>query len=448
MNRLAGFGAALACVLAACGASAETASVRGATIGVDGFATILDVPPAPFTPAPTSEPEPPTAQQIAADRQFRRVADFQNQVMDEVQALTDRLRREEGGNFVSLYYDNEGEPSVVFQFLRDGPETLRRYSAHPRFFGKTVRFSHEELMAAADFMWSTFREDRVLQSTGIGRNEVEARVAVSREDFLALVERKGVTIPSSVSLVFGAAPVVPLVAPPRQATSDPALPLKIARLLRIFPRDDRVPETLNSIESQVKVVLRDGCFRAPAHDDALVLFPFGASLFLDRDGYLAYGRSEAPGYARVGEAVSFMGSVNEVTNAVLTGPIHQACGRGRVIKVEGLQSAAARNAQQASDDRANALRSLQRRYGLSAAQAAGALAFLERRQAAQPQQVGSDGTRYPPVPAAYMVDAPPLPVMNQSECPAGTTLSSGLCRTPEGYVRPLPEWLAEFLRGE
>src|SRR5690606_4380838 len=145
--------------------------------------------------------EPPTPDQVAAQEQFRRVAGFQNAVRGDVEALTERLRRDEAGNFVSVYYDNEGDPSVVFQFLREGPGTLRRYSDNPRFFGKTVRFSQEELMAAADFMWATFREDRVLQSTGVGRNEVEARVAVSREDFLALVKRKGVEIPPSVNLV-------------------------------------------------------------------------------------------------------------------------------------------------------------------------------------------------------------------------------------------------------
>lgn len=448
MNRSAGLGAALACVLAACSASAETAPLRGATIGADGYATILDAPPAPFTPVLPGEPEPPTPDQIAAQEQFRRVADFQNAVRQDVDALTERLRRDEVGNFVSVYYDNEGDPSVVFQFLRDGPGTLRRYSDNPRFFGKTVRFSQEELMAAADFMWATFRDDRVLQSTGIGRNEVEARVAVSREDFLALVQRKGIEIPPSVNLVFGAAPVVPLVAPPRAASSDPALPSEIARLLRIFPRDDRVPGPLHDIESQVKVVLRDGCFRAPEHGDALVLFPFGASLFVDSEGYLAYGQAEAPGYARVGETVSFHGSPREVTTATLVDPIHAACGRGKVIKVEGLESAAASNAQHASDDRINALRHLIEGYGLSRPQAEAAMAFLERRQAAQPPQVAPDGTRFPPVPASLMANAPPPPVMNASQCPRGTKLSFGLCRTPEGYIRPLPKWLAEFLERE
>src|SRR5690606_10673756 len=141
MNRSAGLGAALACVLAACSASAETAPLRGATIGADGYATIIDAPPAPFTPVLPGEPEPPTPDQVAAQEQFRRVAGFQNAVRGDVEALTERLRRDEAGNFVSVYYDNEGDPSVVFQFLREGPGTLRRYSDNPRFFGKTVRFS-------------------------------------------------------------------------------------------------------------------------------------------------------------------------------------------------------------------------------------------------------------------------------------------------------------------
>lgn len=452
MTRLTGLSAGLAFLLAACGptggglGSPKAAPLHGVTIGAEGFATIFDAPPAPFVPVEPGETEPPTPQQIAEQEQFRSVSEFQNRVRDEVDAVVDRLRREEAGNFVSVYYDNEGDPSVVFQFLRDGPGTLRRYSDNPRFFGKTVRFSHEELMAAADFMWATFGADRVLQSTGIGRNEVEARIAVSREHFLALVRRKRVVIPPSVNLVFGAAPVVPLMASSRPAVSDPVLPPEIARLVRIFPRDDRVPGALDSIESQVKVVLRDGCFRAPAYDDALVLFPFGASLFVDSEGYLAYGPSEVPGYARVGEAVSFMGSVNEVSTPSLVDNIHGACGPGKVIKVEGVRSAAASNAQRASDDRLNALRHLTEGYGLSRAQAEAAMAFLARRQAAQPQQLGPDGTPFPSAPPSMIVNAPPPPVADPAQCPHGTTLSFGLCRTPEGHIRPLPQWLEDFLR--
>ena len=75
-----------------------------------------------------------------------------------VQAVVDRLRLQERGNFVSIYYDNEGEPSVVFQFLRDGPKTLRKYTSYPRFSVKTVRWSTRQLLADQDFMMNTFAQ--------------------------------------------------------------------------------------------------------------------------------------------------------------------------------------------------------------------------------------------------------------------------------------------------
>ncbi len=415
-----------------------------AEFDADGFATILDAPPAEFTSARPGDPPPRTAEQIAADKQFQRVGDFQNSVMDEVAKLSRRLEREERGNYVSVYYDNEGDPSVVFQFLRDGPETLRKYTRHPRFFGKTVRWSMEQMQADAQWMWETFRGDRVLQSTGIGANHVNAEVLVSEEEFRALVARKGVTIPESVELKFRAAPVVPLVNPPRSAARDEAVPARVAPHIRFFPRHDRPAGPVNAIGSRVKIVLKDGCFRAADRGNALVLFPFGAQLFVDGQNYLAFGSGEVPGYARVGEVVAFGGSVNEITEPVLVDAIHAACGPGKVIKVEGLESAAARDRQQASDDDVNALRLLQKSYGLDEAQARRAYTWLERQQAKN-VQTDANGIRLPPITASMIISSPPRPVMNPADCPPGSALSLGLCRTPEGYLRPLPEWLEEFM---
>ncbi|MXO75993.1 hypothetical protein GRI40_12280 [Altererythrobacter aerius] len=410
-----------------------------------GLATILDAPPAESTPVQPGDPPPRTAEQIAADEQFQRVVDFQGRVSDDVAELSRRLEREERGNYVTVYYDNEGDPSVVFQFLRDGPETLRKYTQHPRFFAENVRWSMEQLQADARWMWETFREDRVLRSTGTGGgNQVTAEISVAAEEFRALVARKGVTIPESVELQFRAPPVVPLVNPPVPAARDEAVPAAVAPHIRIFPRHDRPAGPVNAIGSRVKVVLKDGCFRAADRDNSLVLFPFGANLFVDSESYLAFGDEEVPGYARVGETVQFMGSVNEVTEPELVDPIRAACGPGKVIKVEGLESAAARSEQQVSDGEVNAMRWLRDSYGLDEAQARRAYAWLEQRQAGR-RQTGPDGVLMPPIGASMVIMSPPSPVMDPAICPPGSSLSFGLCRTPEGYLRPIPEWLAEFL---
>ena len=414
--------------------------------GASGYATILDAPPAPFMPIKPGQPQPKSAEQRAADQQFMRITKFQSSVMEQVDTLAETLRRKEAGNFVSLYFDNGGDPSVVFQFLKNGSSTLSKYTSHPRFYARTVRWSEADLKAAADFMWKSFRDDRVLQSTGIGRNEVEARISVSEFEFRDLAKRKGVTVPEAVNLVFGSAPVVPLVNPPRAAREDAqAVPPEIAPLIRIFPRDDRIPEMLSSINSSLKIILKDGCFRAADQKHALVLFPFGAKLFVDKSGYLGFGSSEMPGYARVGETVIFMGSINEVKTPALVDPIHAVCGPSKVIKAEGLESDSARRLQDAVDTEAQSIRRLQADYGLDAAQARRAYDWLGKRQAGLPRQRFEDGTLAPPPPPSATFGAPPRPVENAADCPRGSKLSYGLCRTPEGWLRPVPEWLAEFM---
>lgn len=412
----------------AAGSQTKAASAvvpRGASIGSEGHATITHAPPARFTPAPPGPQQPLPPQQLAGHEQFRRAAEFQNQVMDEVQALADTLRTAERGNFVDLYYENEGEPHVVFRFLRDAPETLAKYTQHPRFRAATARFSNEELRAAMNFMLETFGEDRVIQGGGLGnkRNRAEIEINVTEPEFRALVAKKGVTIPEGVELTFRATR-------PANAINTP-LPPEIARLLRIFPRDDRPIGTLHAINSRAKVVLQDGCFRVSGgdHNGALVLFPLGGRLFVDQDGYLAFGQQEVPGYARVGEELVFPGSIGEVTAPKLVEPIHEACGAGKVVKITGMRSAAADRVQETVTTNANSLRQLQDFYGLPEPAARKALDACANRM--------GFGT---------CMLSPPPPVMRQEDCPPGTRLSGGLCRTPEGHIRPIPKWIQELLQ--
>lgn len=391
----------------------------GAVIEPSGFATIRDAPPAPFAPAMPGEPQPLTPNQLAAHQRFGAAAAFQNRVMEEVNALDARLRREQAGNYVSLYFDNEGEPSVVFQFLREGPRTLARYTSNPRFFGRTVRFSQEQLVAASEFMWRTFGGDRVIESTGIGRNGVTVRLSVPEAEFRALLARKGVTLPESVELEYAAQQ-------PASAINQP-LPADIARLVRIFPRDDRPLGMLNSIDSSAKVELVDGCFRIPGTEGGLVLFPLGTRLFIDREGFLAFG-TEAPGYGRVGEVLVFPGSISDVSAPELAGPVRSACGPGRVLKVNGTASFAAHRAQQSVSANVSAERYFREAYGLSEEEARRAVERCRQRSG-----------------AGFCPTTPPRPIERQSDCPAGSSLQHGICRTPEGFIRPIPDWLREFI---
>jgi hypothetical protein len=408
---------------AAAAARSEKLAPNGATIGPSGYATITDAPPPPFTPVEPGQPQPPSPEQIAAQEQFRRSGEFQIKVRGQVQALANRLRAAEQGNFVDLYYENEGEPHVVFRFLRNGKATLAKYTKHPRFIATDTRYSRKQLDAAMEFMLATFRDDRVIIGGGTGTkmNRAEVEIAVTEEEFRALVARKGVTIPEAVHLKF-------LVQNPASAINRP-LPSEIASLVRIFPRYDRPLGPVPDISTTVKPVLVDGCFRLADRDNALVLFPLGARLFIDREGYLAFGEREVPGYARVGESVEFHGTTREETAPELVNPIRAACGPGQVLMINGMKSAAAAGAQNVVDDNAGSVRHFRSNYGLSEAVARKA---VERCKAVQRR-------------AACLISPPSPPPPGELTCPPGTKATHGMCRTPEGYLRPLPKWLVELI---
>jgi hypothetical protein len=421
--------AAAAAFLASCsGAPGQAAPPPAAAPAASaGWATIKDAPPARFEPGEPPAPPPPTDEQIAGHDRFRRAGEFQNEVREEVQALADRLRRSEKGNFVDLYFENDGEPHVVFRFLRNPEATLARHSKNPRFRAARAGFSSAEAQAAADFMWETFADDRVVQAVGLGnkRGMAEVEISVTEAEFRALVARKGVRIPDAVHLLFRATA-------PASALNGPLAP-EIARLVRIFPRSDRPVGIVDSIASRAKVVLDDGCFRVAggAHDGALVLFPLGAQLFVDREGHLAYGSGEVPGYARVGEELVFPGSIGAVTVPELVRPIHAACGAGKVVAITAMRSAAADRAERKASQNAWALRSFREDYGLPEPVARRALERCIERSGA----------------GMCMLTPPPPPPPGGLACPAGTSATHGLCRTPEGYLRPLPPWIEELTGG-
>ena len=100
-----------------------------------------------------------------------------------------------------------------------------------------------------------------------------------------------------------------------------------------------------------------------------------------------------------------------------------------MIKVNETRSAAADRAQYSVTANLQALQQLRENWGLSVSAARTA---LERCKAQS-----SSGT---------CLQSPPPPVARQADCPAGTRLSFGLCRTPEGYIRPAPAWLADLIR--
>ena len=80
--------------------------------GGDGSATIRDVPPTPFVPITSGTPEPLSAEQIAAGARMELLGNFQNSVMDEVTALTERLQRDRASGAL-IFFGRIADPTPV-----------------------------------------------------------------------------------------------------------------------------------------------------------------------------------------------------------------------------------------------------------------------------------------------------------------------------------------------
>lgn len=410
--------------LAAVAASvASVTAPMGATVGPGGYWTILSAPPAPFVmdlPAPL--PPPGAAQQRTSDR-FWEYARWQGRISGEAATVGNFLREREKGNYVTMRYeDKDGRFRVVYSFLRDGPGTLAKYSRNPDFVGETVRWSESELAAAMDVMIAFLRSEQVRNwsgGTGGASNGVEVKLPFTKAEWGALVARRKFKVPEPVQLVFE-----------ERSASEINGPLapEIARGIRLFARSTSAVHAVPDIASHAKIVLRNGCFRVAGGgaDGAHVLFPLGQKLFLDSGGYLAFGERESRGYARVGEMVEVHGTFAPVEEPKIVTPIRKACGPGRVVAITTPTSAQAERERDTAREHSWLRRRLPESYGLSPRATE---AFI-RDCAAR------FGGR-------CILSPPPPPI---GPCPAGTARKQGMCRTPEGHIRPVPGELQPYLK--
>lgn len=395
----------------------------GATADRAGYWTITSVPPAPFVmdlPAPL--PPPPTpAQQGASDR-FWKYADWQGRVRGEAATVDNFLREAEKGNYVTMRFEDEdGRFRVVYSFLRDGPGTLAKYHRNPDFFGETVRWSEAELQAALEVMIAFLRSEQVRNwSGGTGAsNRAEVQLPFTKAEWDALVARRKFKVPEPVQLLFE-----------KRSASEINTPLAppIARGIRLFARSTSAIAAVPDIASHAKIVLRNGCFRVAGGgvDGAHVLFPLGQKLFTDTGGYLAFGEQEARGYARVGELVEVHGTFAPVEESRIATPIQKACGPGKVVAITAPTSAQAERTQAIANEHAWLRRSLPESYGLS--------------KAAAEDFIRDCAARF----GGRCIMAPPPPPIGP--CPTGTLRKQGMCRTPQGHIRPVPKELEPYLK--
>ncbi|AKQ40824.1 hypothetical protein CP97_00310 [Aurantiacibacter atlanticus] len=120
----------------------------------------------------------------------------------------------------------------------------------------------------------------------------------------------------------------------------PAVPAELAYYVRAFPQEEQPAGDVLSIASEHVIFLRDGCFFADIEgdDDPLVMFPFGAALIVDEDGFLAFGsryKPNAAGNVRVGLPAQ-TGMVSPLFDA--PEEVSKACGHRKMIAVTSVSN--------------------------------------------------------------------------------------------------------------
>lgn len=237
-----------------------------------------------------------------------------------------------------------------------------------------------------------------------------------------------------------AEPKAPTQSPAAEESLQPAVPAEVAAGIRLFARlrpypvsDANIPKILVAPPQQFsRVILRDGCFRLDEDGQPLVVFTIGTRLLIDDQGYLAFTAfTDGRLRARIGEEVFWEGERRQLEDPRQLAIIHGRCGPGQVQVIGLAQSVAVG---QARSDRLSA-RSLADLYGLPFD------AVLEHVRACRQRMSKSPNGVPVTMIATPCGMTPPPPVAKQEECPPGTSLTNGMCRTPEGYARPIPDWL-------
>lgn len=319
-------------------APASSPVPRGATISPSGYATILSAPAtgpiaappmAPPPPPPDGRPTPlPMTSEARMARE--RMMNPDDAATEAAQVLDRHLSRAERGNYVGMRIVRDPDPRFAFQFKRNAAATLARYTRDPRFTSREGGLTRAELQPIFDEWWKRFEPYRLVGGGSVYEFDGVVRfdMNVDEAEFNEIAARERWVLPERLELIFS---------PPRNTRSiDPAL----ARYVRAFPRQDRLPAMSLLALLGGRVVLRDGCFRLADHGDAgepLVIFPRDTELGLDPQGYMILGRTGEVG-PRIGERITWAGpqGYSEADPSVKL--LREKCGAGPIVAIGGPNS--------------------------------------------------------------------------------------------------------------
>lgn len=225
------------------------------------------------------------------------------------------------------------------------------------------------------------------------------------------------------------------------AGNAPAVAPELGRLLRLVtrvapmtPSEELVVFDAEEAGRDVaRIILRDGCLRLSAAGEPHLILPAGTRLYADEEGYLTLGMiSNSRANPRIGELAWWESYPPPLLSAATATRIRTQCGPGPVRVLPLAQSV---SATQALSD-ASAARNFADRYGVPWADA---LRSVRRCREQMQKNLPPLPSGEPPLLIENMCGStPPPPVAHPASCPPGTSLGGGLCRTPEGHVRPVP----------
>jgi hypothetical protein len=212
---------------------------------------------------------------------------------------------------------------------------------------------------------------------------------------------------------------------------DPALAARVRAVARVVPlpvSDELITITLEAPQRHfATIVLQGGCLRFDAPGAPHVVLPPGTRLVADDKGSPAIVHADGSG-ANIGEQVWWEESSAALSRNGALGRLRAECGPGEPV-YGGFMQSVVRSRERADDD---AARRFSDTYGVPLKDARKRMRACRERIDLGP---GGDPARMIENPCGM---APPALVQNPRSCPPGTTHRGGLCRTPEGFVRPIP----------
>lgn len=331
----------LALALAACGptdwqsadGAAELTGPENATLGENGFATIVE---APYRDFEVDLTEIPLVRPSLEER--RRTVE--RRLLPKIEELLERLRSEEVDNFGGWEWrwseagdvaqGQIGEPRFELLFVREPERTLARYTDDPLFVSGEIGFTLQDRTSVANFWRRRFLKAG-LRLDPMPPGSPSFNILNTRAEFREVAEREGWVIPKGLELNL------------RQDFEHPAVSEDAAPFVRVFPQAEAFEGITPALATWGTIVLRDGCFFIDYEDrdDPLVQFPRGAGLFIDDEGYLAVGprvgdRSIA---ARVGTQAQ-LGYSYPVELSDVDHELARQCGSHPVVAVTTVENGA------------------------------------------------------------------------------------------------------------